>query len=446
MRGHQITRRGVIQIGAAATASGLGLGLGLASPQYRFAYAEGAKLTFWNPGIFPTEDPNDKTKKVDDFYIYQAAKRFGEANGCEVAIENAPNDPGMFGKYRTASMAKNGPDVMVMWSGTYMLSVKEFLEPLGSVFSPEERARITGWEAVTPDFSADSADIYGCPAASDGTTCIFYNKELFAKAGVDTEAGWPKNATEFYAALDAIKATGVTPITLDNVGFVWQSLAYWMSQQINGAVGVNELVQGKRNFTDADMVAAADGWMKLAQYTVPGAESMDGGQAYQFLLQGQAAMTTAGSWLIKDGTEALGDNFGMIKIPNFIETAPIVDGGVGGPGTAFIVSNYSPNKDLAIQFIKFLMSPEEQLKKAESGEGAILNVTDVDFTNYKSPLAATQQQWANEPSTIFWNDNVYPADLTTEMRAQAQLAWTGQLSAEEFMKKVNDKRDELLGA
>ncbi|MFM9106937.1 MAG: extracellular solute-binding protein, partial [Chloroflexota bacterium] len=205
-----ITRRAALHLGAAAS-------LGLAVPNYRFALAENAKLTFWNPGIFPTEDPNDKTKKLDDFYIFQAAKRFGDANGCEVVIENAPNDPGMFGKYRTASMAKNGPDVMVMWSGSYMLSVKEFLEPLGEAFSPEERARITGWEAVTPEFTADSKDIYGCPAASDGTTCIFYNKELFSKAGVDTEDGWPKNATEFYATLDAIKATGVTPMTLDNV-------------------------------------------------------------------------------------------------------------------------------------------------------------------------------------------------------------------------------------
>ncbi|MCC6315123.1 MAG: hypothetical protein IT337_14060, partial [Thermomicrobiales bacterium] len=53
-------------------------------------------------------------------------------------------------------------------------------------------------------------------------------------------------------------------------------------------------------------------------------------------------------------------------------------------------------------------------------------------------------EWANEPSTIFWNDNVYPSELTTEIKAQAQLAWTGQISAEEFMTKADAKRDELL--
>ena len=52
---------------------------------------------------------------------------------------------------------------------------------------PEERARITGWEATSADFRADSDQIYGVPAGSDGTTCFFYNKELLAKAGVDPE-------------------------------------------------------------------------------------------------------------------------------------------------------------------------------------------------------------------------------------------------------------------
>ena len=434
-----LSRRSMLKAGAVA-------GAGLAMPHVwvRRVAAQDKKLVFWNPGILPVSDPNDKTKGVDAFYISQAIQRFNEANGAEAAMEVIPGDQEQFAKYRTASIAKNGPDVMIMWSGTYLLQMKDFLEPLGDYFSPEERARITGWEAVNPEFTKDAKDIYGVPAASDGTTCVFYNKEIFQKAGVDPEAGWPKNATEFYAALDKLKATGVTPLTLDQTGFVWQSLAYWMSQQINGAQGVNELVVGKRNFTDPELVAAADGWMKLAAYTVPGAEAMDGGQAYQYLFQGQAAATTAGSWIINDGVKALGDNFGMVKIPDFVETAPIVHGGIGGPGTAFLVSNYSGRKDLAVAFIKFLMSKEEQLKKAESGEGAILNVTDVDFKNYPSPLAATQQQWANEPSTIFWNDNVYPADLTTEMLAQAQLAWTGQLTAEQFMQAVNDKRDALL--
>ena len=48
-----------------------------------------------------------------------------------------PGDTSAFTKYRTASVAKNGPDVMGVWSGSYMLALKDFLEPL----APSSRRR-----------------------------------------------------------------------------------------------------------------------------------------------------------------------------------------------------------------------------------------------------------------------------------------------------------------
>jgi raffinose/stachyose/melibiose transport system substrate-binding protein len=159
-------------------------------------------------------------------------------------------------------------------------------------------------------------------------------------------------------------------------------------------------------------------------------------------------MTTGGFWVIGDARDALGDKLGMIKMPNFSPEAPIQDGGIGGAGTAFVVSNYSQVKEQAVNFIKFLMSKEEQEQKAASGESSsLLNVTDVNATEfYDDPLTDLQQEWANEPSTVFWLDNLYPVDLTNEIKAQSQLAWTGQISAEEFLSKADAKRDELLGA
>lgn len=433
----EISRRDILRLSAAA-------GTALV-PSVRRAGAANVNLTFWNT-TYPTEDPNDKTKKLEDFYIYKALKRFEASHpGISVAIENIPSDASMFTKYRTASVAKNGPDVMGLWSGTYMLSLKDFLEPLASYFSPEERARITGWEAVAADFRPDSGQIYGVPAGSDGTTCIFYNKEIFAKAGIDPEQKWPQNVGEFLAMLEQIQASGTTAMALDEYAIVWQILAYWQAQMLGGSAVVAELVSGQRNFSDPMLVAIVRDWQKLHNYTVPGAETMQGSEAYQFLFQGQVAMTTAGFWIISDARKALGDRLGMVKIPNYSQDAPIKDGGIGGAGTAFIVSNYSAHKEEAVAFIKFLMSKEEQELKAESGEGSLLNVTDVDTTPYyQDPLKQIQQQWANEPSTIFWLDNLFPPDLTIEIKAQSQLAWTGQISAEEFMKRADAKRDDLL--
>jgi len=436
-----LTRRQTLQLGAVT--AGLTL-----LPGARRASAQETTITFWNAGILTTEDANDKAKKLEDFYIYQAIARFEEQNpGVTIAMENIPGGAEQFTKYRTASVAQNGPDAMIMWSGSYMLGVADFLEPLAPYFTAEERARITGWEAASADFQADSDQIFGVPAGSDGTTCIFYNKELLAAAGVDPDGDWRTSFDTFLAALEAIQATGVMPMALDESSIIWQLLSWWQAQELGGSSVVAELVSGGRNFNDPTMVTLTENWQKLPAFTVPGAETMPGDSGWRLLLPGDVAMSTGGYWVIKDTYAALGENLGMIKMPNFSPDAPIQDGGIGGAGTVFVVSNYSEHKDEAVNFIKFLMSKEEQELKAESGEGSLLNVTDVDAAAYyPDPLKAIQQKWANEPSTVFWLDNLYPAELTNEIKAQSQLAWTNQISAEEFMAKIDAKRDELLGS
>ncbi len=433
-----LTRRQTLQLGAVT--AGLTL-----LPGARRASAQETTITFWN-STYPTVDPNDKAKRLEDFYVYQAATRFQEQNpGMTVAIENFEGGTDLFTKYRTSSVAQNGPDVMGLWSGSYMLGLIDFLEPLAAYFTPEERARITGWEATSTDFKADSDQIYGVPAGSDGTTCMFCNLELLAKAGVDPEGDWRSSFESFISALEAIKASGTMPLVLDENAIVWQILSWWQAQELGGAAVVGELVSGERNFNDPVMIGIAEKWQTLKEYTVPGAETMPGDAAYQSLFAGDVAMSTGGFWVIDPTLEALGEKLGMIKMPNFSPEAPLQDGGIGGAGTAFIVSNYSGVKDAAVAFIKHLMSKEEQTLKAESGEGLLLNVTDVDTAPYYEPLKQIQQEWANEPSTVFWLDNLYPVELTNEIKAQSQLAWTGQISAEEFMAKIDAKRDELLG-
>jgi raffinose/stachyose/melibiose transport system substrate-binding protein len=435
-----LSRRKALQLGAAA--AGLTL-----LPGTRRAAAQDATITFWNT-TFPMEDPIDKAKRPEDFYISQAIARFQEANpGVVVAMETIPDGTESFTRFRTASVAQNGPDVMGMWSGSYMLGVVDFLERLNDYFSPEERERITGWEATSADFRVDSDQIYGVPAGSDGTSCFFYNKEMLATAGVDPEASWPGSFDEFVAALEAIKASGVTPMALQENAIIWQILSWWQAQMLGGADQVGKIVTGEANFSTPMMTEIVANWQKLRDYTVPGAETMPGEAAAQLLFAGEAALTTAGFTILSDAREAMGENLGMVKLPDFSADAPLKSGGIGGAGTALIVSNYSAVKEQAVNFLKHLMSKEEQALKAESGEGTLLNVTDVDTSQYYTdPLKQIQQEWANEPSTVFWLDNLYPVDLTNEIKAQSQLAWTGQISAEEFLAKADAKRDELLGS
>src|SRR4051795_6918070 len=120
-----LSRRRALQIGAGA------VGLALV-PDVHNAAAQDLTLTYWNT-TYPLQDPNDKTKKPEDFYISKAIARFEAANpGITVQMEDVPSGNDMFIKYRTASVAQNGPDVMGMWSGSYMLGLQDFLEPLNA--------------------------------------------------------------------------------------------------------------------------------------------------------------------------------------------------------------------------------------------------------------------------------------------------------------------------
>jgi raffinose/stachyose/melibiose transport system substrate-binding protein len=426
----------------------------LASGVFLFPAISGAAaqdavdITFWNSTL-PVEDPNDLTKPLEDFYVFQAIERFQEANPTiSVTLETFPGGPDLFTRYRTASVAQNGPDVMGMWSGTYMLQFKDFLEPVGSYFTDEERALLTGWEAVNENFDPNATPdmLYGVPAGSDGVTVVFYNKPLLEAAGVNPEQQWVTNIDEFFAMLDAVAATDVTPFALDTNSIVWQVLLYWIGQTVGGAEGINGLTVGDRNFNDPELVEIVTNWQRLADYTIPGAETMEGSEAFQLFAEAQSAMITGGFGTIDNAREIFGDDLGMVTMPDYSADAPITGGGIGGPGVAFIVSNYSANKDAAYTLVKFLESTEELTLRAESGEGHLVNLADIDAAAlYDDPFKVAQQEGAVKPSTIFWPDNIFPAELTTEIKAQSQLAWTGEISAEEFMGLADAKRDELLG-
>ena len=405
------------------------------------------KIVFWNP-IYPTSDSNDKSKTKDQFFIYQAVKNFETANpNIKVDMQILPSTPEMFTRYRVASIAKNGPDVMALWSGNYMLQFKQYLEPMDGYFTQEERSHLRGWEAVTDGFKIGAGKTYGVPNAIDGISVIFYNKQLLQKAGVDPEMNWPADFGQFLQMLAKIKASGVTPLALFDNGYTFFSMDYWIAQVVGGSGGIGDLINGKRNFSDPDVVNVLQQWSKLAQYSVSGAPTMEGSQAQQLFQQGKAAMMVNGPWPIDDMRTAMGDTFGMHKLPDFSTSVSVKNAGIGGCGTALIVSNYSKHKPEAVKFVKFLVSKQEEQHRAESSGEGLINSIDVDVSKiYKDPLKVQNQEWGLEPQTMFWPDNAFPAELTNEISAQAQLAWTGKITPQQFAQKLDAKRDEILHA
>ncbi|MGG1639363.1 hypothetical protein BK120_10150 [Paenibacillus sp. FSL A5-0031] len=399
---------------------------------------EKVNIVFWNSG-FATIDENNKAKKKEDFYISQAVARYEKAHpNVKIDVQDVPSGDELFAKFQTASIAKNGPDLTVLWSGSYMLRFKQFLEPMDSYFSGEERSRIVGWSATTEDFTADGK-AYGVPFGTDGTFLLAYNKKIFADAGIDPIAQRPKNFQEFVAMLEKVKTKDITPLGLFKDSFLHVP-DYWIAQTVD-IPGLDSLVKGTTNFSDPKLVNVMKGWRELFEKNLVIADD----SVRQLFIQEQLGMTVGANADILNFSKEMGDKVGFMKIPDFSEDVKIHDGGPGGVGAAFVVTNYSEHKKETADFVKFLMSKEEQINKIKSGEARITVVNDVDVNEYVSdPLVKTMQDMANEPSTIFWPDNVYPAELTSEMMSLQSLVSSGKMTAEEFMKKIDQKRDSLL--
>ncbi|GCE22185.1 ABC transporter substrate-binding protein [Dictyobacter kobayashii] len=401
-------------------------------------------IRFWNTA-YATTDPLDKTKARDQYYIYKAIQRFEAQNpGVKVDMQVMPGSTDMFTAYRVASIARTGPDVMTLWSGSYLMQFKHYLEPLNHYFTPEESGRIRGWNAVTEGFTAGQGTIYGVPCSTDSISAIYYSKKALAKAGIKTDADWPHSFDDFLRMLKQVQSTGITPLALFDNGYSLFSLDYWIAQVVNGDAGIADLIAGKRKFASPELLEVVQKWQQLAQYTIAGAPTMGTGEAQQLLYQGHAAMMINGPWSIDDMSQVMGNDLGVHKLPDYSNQVSIKNTGIGGSGNGLIVSQYSQHKEEAVRFVKFLMSQPEQTTQAETSS-SLSNVVDVDMGQItKNPIKRQLQQWALEPDIIFWPDNIYPSELTTELTAQAQLAWTGKSSAQQFLQQLDAKRDQLL--
>jgi len=396
------------------------------------------KLVFWNTS-YPTIDENDKTKKKEDFYIYKAIKRYEDAHpGITIEIQDIPDGTNAMTKFQTAGIAGNGPDVTNLWSGNYTLDLKQFIQPLNEYFQQQEIDALTGWNSVTENF-ADKGTIYGVPDGTDGTIGILYNKKLFAAAGVDPEKNPVTDFQGFVDMLQKLKDSGITPIGSEDDGDFVYFLDYWFAQTV-GISGINDIVNGKLNFSDPRLLEVMKGYLKLYQ-----SEFIVNDQPQTQFYNGKVALIFGGYGYINDARAALGDNLGMMKIPDFSASAVIHNGGVGGTGAAFVVSKSSAHPKEAVDFIKFLVSQDEQIARFKDGYGKLINVRNTDPKQFTDdPLIILQQQWADEPSTVFWPDNIYPSELSNYISSLNALVIKQQLPPEGFLSKLDQKRDEIL--
>ncbi len=341
-------------------------------------------------------------------------------------------------KLPTVMQSGEPPDLFQSWGGGTM----------------NEYAKAGLLRDITPEITGEWGDSFGAGAlgvyAYDGkqygvpwdmgAVGFWYNKDLFAQAGIDAP---PATWAEFLEDVQALKDAGITPIALGE-GEKWPGHFYWvyLAVRIGGKPAFDAAYSRSGAFTDQPFVQAGEYLLDLVALD-PFEEGFLGlgyGDQSALVGNGEAAMELMGQWA--PGTqignsasgEGIGDALGFF-------TFPAVAGGAGGAsdamggGNGICVGKDAP--DEAVDFLRFLTNVENQRTLTEAGfpipvvAGAEDALTDPNMLMVYEAVAAAEYYQ-------LYYDQYLPPSVGEAVNDSVQGLFAGTMTPEEVAQAIED--------
>jgi ABC-type glycerol-3-phosphate transport system substrate-binding protein len=207
--------------------------------------------------------------------------------------------------------------------------------------------------------------IYGVPIDVNLME-MYYNKDLFKQAGLDPEKP-PRNWQEFIEDGKKLHAAGIQPFVC-GFGEGWIIGAFAASYEWNllGKQGMIDTINSKIPYDDPRWVRVYRLFeeMRAADMFASGIVIMFNKDAERLFATGKAAMTFNGSWgvnVYRSMNPAL--NYDIIMPPRLKEASFPMK--VFSGESSFNINPFSPNKDKAIAFLRWLTEKEQQIALAK---------------------------------------------------------------------------------
>ncbi|HVA52385.1 MAG TPA: extracellular solute-binding protein [Acidimicrobiales bacterium] len=257
---------------------------------------------------------------------------------------------------QSAAVSGNGPDLAVMWTGIYDLQYSSYLVNLKGNVPAADLAKMEGLQWEAPNFNA-SKGAYVLPLETQ-FYIGFYNKKLFAKAGIKTV---PTDWVQLLADCKLLKAIGVQPIVYGNGGqaistefYPWYDMSYLMIGA-HPLVNWKGLYDGAIPWTSAANVAQLTNWASLHKLGYTNSDVLTNTANIQQFEKGKAAMMVDGTWDTLQYTSTMGTNVAAFVPPYSVKP---IHGVVEYPGDGFSVMKYSKHKTAAFKFLDFLTTTQ----------------------------------------------------------------------------------------
>jgi ABC-type glycerol-3-phosphate transport system substrate-binding protein len=284
---------------------------------------------------------------------------------------------------------------------------------------------------LLPQGNALKGKVYIPPTNSQIIPEFFYNKKLFAQAGVQP----PKTWTEFLAVCAKLKAAGITPIEVGGGDPFAASmpLVAIMSADVLGRNPhwLQDRYASKVKFTDANMVAAVNKYRTLitSGYINDGALGVKYADSITQFNGGKTAMYPMGSWYLGSVPKDQADNFSAFILPTD-DGSTVVPFAVGG---SMAISAKTKNLDGATKFAQAWSLDPANLKALIEGDGAFPMLKGKALDDYNVTVSQVfKDSFKNvtdtntKVSAIGWatNDDAMPSGLNDLFYAASQALYT----------------------
>lgn len=329
--------------------------------------------------------------------------------------------------------------------------VKNFVEndrlmPLNDIMK-EDR----GWsgnfkEGVLKNFTIDES-VYAVAIAGGGTThVVFYNKDILSKAGYDS---FPTEYEDFKKMIQAISATGYTPISLGNKSN-WVAESCYLStigNRLTGAEWTDSITnKGGASFNDPQFIKSLDILVEMSQIGSfnPDMNSLEYTQQRTAFYNGEAAMFVEGGWainhVIKNAVPEVLAATGMADFPEIsgqIGSDNLNTGGTAGWGVGVnaSVAGNAEKKAVIVEMMKKFASMENAVKLAEEGRIPAMAVTEFDASGLhrlNKEYLSFMDRFSPAPTyDLVWD----PAVIET-LNSGIQMLLIGQVTSEELAASV----------
>ncbi|MHC1772285.1 MAG: ABC transporter substrate-binding protein [Flexilinea sp.] len=270
-------------------------------------------------------------------------------------------------KLKAGLQSKDTPAVMQLYDiGTRLMVDLQVIKPVQD-FIDAENYDVSDLEPNVLAYYTVEGKQASMPFNSS-TPMLYYNKDMFAAAGLDPESP-PQTFEEIRDAArvltqkdDAGNVT-VSGISISIYGWIFEELlAVSGGYYVNNANGRDALAT-EATFNSPEGVAILDWWKSMYDEGIMGNYGRVNADVRTAFYAGQTAMFIDSTAVLRGAIDTIGGKFevGTAYLPRPNEAAFDTSGTIIGGGSLWIISDRpQEEQNCAWEFIKFQTSPEQQ--------------------------------------------------------------------------------------